>query len=272
MDHRSSLPVYTVNAFTDACFGGNPAAVVPLKTQLTDELMQSIAAQHNLSETAFLEALGEDHYKLRWFSPTAEVPLCGHATLAAAYAMDYCRGWCGDELRFETASGDLFVTRQDGRLTIEFPAVLMDSIDLVPAIQAALGVPVLGMYQPQQSAWQMVCEVESQAVVEACSPDFSALIAATELGVAITARGDIADFVSRFFIPQLGIDEDPVTGSAHCQLTPFWAKRLGKTTLAAQQLSERGGQLRCEWQDSRVRLTGSCSLFAEGKLYLPSDH
>jgi predicted PhzF superfamily epimerase YddE/YHI9 len=238
----TKVHAYTVNAFTTALFGGNPAAVVPVVSPMSDELMQAIAEQHNLSETAFPEYLGPDRYQLRWFTPTKEVPLCGHATLATAFALDYRGDWQGETLTFDHLAG----------------------------VEQALGVDVVSMHQPEENAWQMVCELANQAAVEACEPDFSALAEATELGVAVTAKGDTHDFVSRFFIPQLGINEDPVTGSAHCQLTPFWAAKLGKSRLVARQLSSRGGDLTCELKANRVQLLGNCSLFAEAVLHLPS--
>lgn len=265
-----SASVYIINAFTEALFGGNPAAVVPVESALSDGLMQSIAAQHNLSETAFPECLGPDRFHLRWFTPQKEVPLCGHATLATAYALDYRGDWQSKTLTFETASGEIYVERSDDGLSIEFPSVPMIEIDKLAAVEQALGVTVISMHQPEKSAWQMVCELGSQAEVEACAPNYVALADATALGVAITALGDSADFVSRFFIPQLGINEDPVTGSAHCQLTPHWAGKLGRNELMAQQLSPRGGALKCELKGTRVQLSGYCRLFAEGVLHLHS--
>jgi predicted PhzF superfamily epimerase YddE/YHI9 len=173
-------------------------------------------------------------------------------------------------LTFETASGEIYVTRSDDGLSIEFPSVPMIEIDNVATIEHALGVTVVSMHEPEEGAWQMVCELGSQAEVEACAPNFVALADATTLGVAITAPGNSTDFVSRFFIPQLGINEDPVTGSAHCQLTPHWAEKLCKNELTARQVSPRGGDLKCELKGDRVQLSGNCRLFAEGVLHLPS--
>jgi len=265
-----SASVYIINAFTKVLFGGNPAAVVPVESAISDELMQSIAAQHNLSETAFPICLGPDRFNLRWFTPQKEVPLCGHATLATAYVLDYRGDWQGETLTFETASGEIYVERSDAGLSIEFPSVPMIEIEKVVAVEQALGVTVISMHQPEEGAWQMVCELGSEAEVEACAPDFVALADATALGVAITAQGNTTDFVTRFFIPQLGINEDPVTGSAHCQLTPHWAEKLCKNELTARQVSPRGGDLKCELKGDRVQLSGHCRLFAEGVLHLPS--
>ena len=271
MTDSSHVPVLVVNAFTDTLFGGNPAAVVETDTPLADSTMQSIAEQHNLSETAFLVRKGVDHFHLRWFTPTKEVPLCGHATLASAYALDYLGHWTGERLTFDTASGPLYVTRDGDRYRIEFPAVFMDEVDTPDKVAAALGVPVVRSFQPSNGAWQMVCELADEATLKACSPDFSALAMATDLGVSITAAGSDVDYVSRFFIPQLGINEDPVTGSAHCQLVPFWAARLSKSTLRARQLSARGGELTGTLAGDRVVLAGQCCLFSEGRIFLPSE-
>ncbi|EHQ57557.1 phenazine biosynthesis protein PhzF family [gamma proteobacterium HIMB55] len=271
MTNSSHVPVLVVNAFTDTLFGGNPAAVVETDIPLADGTMQSIAEQHNLSETAFLVRKGVDHFHLRWFTPAKEVPLCGHATLASAYALDYLGHWAGERLTFDTASGPLYVTRDGDRYRIEFPAVFMGEVDTPDKVAAALGVPVVRSFQPSNGAWQMVCELADEATLKACSPDFSALAIATDLGVSITAASSDVDYVSRFFIPQLGINEDPVTGSAHCQLVPLWAARFSKTTLRARQLSARGGELSGTLDGDRVVLAGQCCLFSEGRILLPSE-
>lgn len=270
MTDSSHVSVLVVNAFTNTLFGGNPAAVVETDRPLPDSTMQSIAEQHNLSETAFLVREGIDHFHLRWFTPTKEVQLCGHATLASAYALDYLGHWAGERLTFDTASGPLYVTRDGDRYRIEFPAVFMDEVDTPDEVAAALGVSVVRSFQPSNGAWQMVCELADEATLKACSPDFSALAKATDLGVSITAPSSDVDYVSRFFIPQLGINEDPVTGSAHCQLVPFWAARLSKTALRARQLSARGGELSGTLEADRVVLAGQCCLFSEGRIFLPS--
>lgn len=278
------IPVLVVNAFTETLFGGNPAAVVITDTPLRDTTMQSIAQQHNLSETAFLVRSEGNRFHLRWFTPTKEVPLCGHATLASAFALDYLKEWSpskaddltglagdGTSLIFDTASGPLVVRRKGDQYEIDFPAVPMVEVTPPKAVVEALGVRVVNTYAPDTGAWQMVCELQSETDVLACNPDFSALSQATALGVSITAAGSDADYVSRFFIPQLGINEDPVTGSAHCQLMPFWAERLSKQSLLAQQVSARGGEISGELAGERVLLSGSCRLFSEGTIYLPSE-
>jgi PhzF family phenazine biosynthesis protein len=267
----NEVPVLVVNAFTQSAFGGNPAAVVETKQPLSPTIMQSIAEQHNLSETAFLVSQGDDHFRLRWFTPTDEVPLCGHATLAAAFALDYWDHWQGTRLTFDTASGPLFVTRESGRYLIEFPAVLMAEIETPPRLAEALGVSVSRSFQPVQGAWQMVCELEDETAVRDCSPNFEALMSATSMGVSVTAAGSDVDYVSRFFIPQLGVNEDPVTGSAHCQLIPFWSQRLSRSQLRARQISARAGEIEGWLKGDRVVLAGHCSMFSEGRLFLPSD-
>lgn len=271
MTDSNAIAVLVINAFSTALFGGNPAAVVETDTALCDATMQAIAEQHNLSETAFLVKKGFDHYQLRWFTPTKEVPLCGHATLAAAFAMDYRRKWEGERLIFDTASGPLYVTRDGDQYLIEFPAVFMVDVETPASVAAALGVPVVRSFQPSIDAWQMVCELQDEASVAACTPDFTALSLATDLGVSITATASNVDYVSRFFIPQLGINEDPVTGSAHCQLVPFWAERLSKLSLRARQVSKRGGELTGSLVGDRVVLSGHCCLFSEGRIFLPSE-
>ena len=265
-----SLPFYVVNAFTSSVFGGNPAAVVPLEKALDDDLLLAIAAQHNLSETAYFERQAEDTYRLRWFTPKAEVRLCGHATLATAWVIQKVEGIKPEGLRFDTLSGILTVKEAvSDALAIDFPATEIREIETNSALEHALGVPVRSVLAAAQDPWQLIAVVDDQRTVEQCTPNFEALKSATPLCVAITAAGDDADFVSRFFAPHLGILEDPVTGSAHCQLAPMWAGMLDQTDLVARQLSERGGDLRCRVHGDRVQLIGSCIRYAEGRLYLP---
>jgi PhzF family phenazine biosynthesis protein len=265
-----SLPFFVVNAFTSSMFGGNPAAVVPLETALDDDLLLAIAAQHNLSETAYFEPQAGGAYRLRWFTPKAEVRLCGHATLATAWIIKTLEGIQSEGLRFETLSGTLTVKEAGSNaLAIDFPAIETREIEPIPALEDALGIPVRSFRAAAQDPWQLIAMVDDQRTVEQCSPNFEALKTATPLCVAITAKGDDADFVSRFFAPHLGILEDPVTGSAHCQLAPMWAGMLDQPDLVARQLSERGGDLRCRVHGDRVELVGSCMRYAEGRLHLP---
>jgi predicted PhzF superfamily epimerase YddE/YHI9 len=256
------LDQYQVSAFSSRPFGGNPAAVVPLDAWLPDSTLQAIAAENNLSETAFYVPDG-DGFGLRWFTPEVEVELCGHATLATAHVLFVELGRGENSIRFSTKySGDLFVSRDDRGICIDLPAHAISQTDIHPAIGEALnGVPSAAYAAP---SW--VYEFESEALVLALAPDFRALLAASDLPVIVTAPGDEVDFVSRFFGPQVGIDEDPVTGSAHCALVPLWAEKLGKTELIARQVSKRGGELLCELKEDRVLLTGHAITFLRGQI------
>ncbi len=259
--------IYQVDAFTSAVFGGNPAAVCPLEAWLDSATLQAIAAENNLSETAFFVD-GGDAYHLRWFTPQVEVDLCGHATLASAFVLSECLGVTREALEFETASGRLRVTRDsEGRFVLDLPARAPAPWEAPPALAAGLGG------EPEQVLMARDCLAlfGSEREVRQLAPDSEALKAIDCLGVIVSAPGDAADvdFVSRFFAPRAGIAEDPVTGSAHCTLTPYWAKRLGKNRLAARQVSARGGELFCELRDDRVLVAGEARLYMEGSLTLP---
>jgi PhzF family phenazine biosynthesis protein len=264
-----TLPLFVVNAFTDEVFGGNPAAVVPLDAWLPDASLQAIAAQHNLSETAFIvpEAAG---WRLRWFTPGREVDLCGHATLATAAVLHQIYGAEGT-LSFYTRSGELRVEIQQAGYQLDFPAAQLEPAVVNPEVASALGCEVLEAARPVDNDWQWVYRVADEATLLSLKPDFRALAAAVDYGVTVTAEGFDCDFVSRFFIPQLAVDEDPVTGSAHCLLTPFWAQRMDKNLLSARQLSQRGGTLGCELRGDRVLLAGRAVLYARGEI-LPDLH
>ncbi len=255
------IKLYQIDAFTDQVFGGNPAAVCPLESWLPDPLMQSIAAENNLSETAFFVAV-EGGYQLRWFTPKTEVDLCGHATLASAYVLFNLLGYTGSSVRFDTLGGELLVTRQGTELVLDFPVRTAVKCDTPALLIEALGVEPLELYANQD----YMALLSSEQVLRSISPDFKALCQIELRGVIVTAPGDTVDFVSRFFAPGFGIDEDPVTGSAHCVLTPFWAERLGKNTLNARQVSSRGGDLKCELAGSRVKITGSAVHYMEGEI------
>ena len=260
-----ALPLYIVNAFTEQAFGGNPAAVVPLEAWLPDFQLQRIANQHQLSETAFFVPT-EAGWQLRWFTPAQEVDLCGHATLATAHVLVSELG-VDRRLAFSTRSGTLTVEPLgDARYTLDFPSVTLEPAAPDPSVAAALGCEVVEAARPTENPWQWVYRLSDRHAVEALRPDFAALSAAANYGIAVTAKGDDHDFVSRFFIPGAGVDEDPVTGSAHCLLTPFWGARLNKQQLRARQCSARGGELWCEWAGSRVRLTGSAVSYARGEI------
>lgn len=262
-----TLPVYVVDAFTDRPFAGNPAAVVPLEGGwLPDEQLQAIAAEMNLSETAFLlpEDGAEDGWQLRWFSPTVEVELCGHATLAAAFVIFNHLRPGATRARFATCSGSLGVTAEAGRLVLDFPVhkprPQMFRDDLTQAIGR----------EPRQLLLandNFIAVFDTEAEIRALVPHLGLLAQMQpRRGLLLTAPGDAHDFVSRCFFPAWGIAEDPVTGSAHCSLVPYWAKRLGKTELTAFQASQRGGTLYCRLDGDRVAIGGQAVLVLEGRL------
>ncbi len=255
------LDQYQVSAFTSSQFCGNPAAVVPLQEWLPAETMQAIAAENNLSETAFYVPEGEG-FGLRWFTPGVEVDLCGHATLATAHVLFNELGHSAQPLRFQTRSGELLITQSDAGIALDLPVHAIAETTIDPAIAAALGIEPIAAFEAP--SWVYLYESEGQ--VKALAPDFRALLAASELPVIVTAPGNDVDFVSRFFGPQVGIDEDPVTGSAHCALVPLWAERLGKTSFEAKQVSPRGGDLYCELQGERVMLRGRGLTFLRGEI------
>ena len=257
------LEQYQVSAFSGRRFGGNPAAVVGLKEWLPDALMQAVAAENNLSETAFYCPAG-DGFELRWFTPEVEVDLCGHATLATAHVLFNELGYQAETIEFSTRSGILSVRRSGDSIAMDFPACEAVATDLDTAVTAALGDQADAAFD----AGSLLYLYTNEAQVRALRPDMKALLGASDRPVIVTAPGDEVDFVSRFFGPQVGIDEDPVTGSAHCALTPFWSQRLQKTTLQARQVSRRGGELTCRLEGDRVKLTGQALTFMHGTLRL----
>ena len=257
------LPIFQVDAFTDRVFSGNPAAVMPLPGWLEDATLQAVAMENNLSETAFLVETGAG-FELRWFTPTVEVELCGHATLAAAHVLFEHLGYTGEAIAFQTRSGELRVYRGGAGLTLDFPANQLAATEVDTAICDALGSMASEALAVGENSHSLLYVYEFEEDVTGMSPDYSALCAASERCLIVTAPGDDCDFVSRFFAPQFGIDEDPVTGSAHCSLVPYWAGRLGSNELQARQVSARGGQLACELRDGRVFMTGSAVTFMRG--------
>lgn len=264
------LPYYIVNAFTDSTFGGNPAAVMLLDDWLANAQLQALAAQHNLSETAFLVRQSEGVYELRWFTPIVEVPLCGHATLAATHVLARELGTSDGSVQFNTRFRGELVARIAGDLiAINLPAVVFEEHPVEQAVARALGARVLSAARPSADPWQILYELEGEESVRTLAPDITALADAAEHCVIVTARGHEVDFVSRMFGPHYGVDEDPVTGSAHCLLAPFWSERLGETTLSAWQCSARGGRLSCHVQDDRVELAGQAVTFAVGEVVAP---
>lgn len=259
----TELPLYQVDAFAGAVFEGNPAAVMPLAGWLDDQTLQAIAMENNLSETAYLVARGED-YELRWFTPAQEVDLCGHATLAAAHVLFEHLEYSRDEIVFHTHSGELKVSRSSAGLTLDFPAADLVTTEVDLAVCDALGAMASEAVIARNNPHAVVYVYEFEEDVAGLEPDFSALLEASEHALIVTAPGDNCDFVSRFFGPQVGINEDPVTGSAHCSLVPYWANRLHLDELQARQISARGGSLVCSLKGDRVFMTGNAVTFMRG--------
>lgn len=260
------LPIHVVDAFADRVFRGNPAAVVPLDRWLPDGVMQAIAAENALSETAFVVREGEA-WRIRWFTPQVEVELCGHATLAAAHVLLTRVAPDAARVGFASRSGPLVVTREDGLLVLDLPAQPAEPCATPPELPAALG------RTPQESLQKghsYLAVMERAGDVAALAPDLARVAALDRASVIVTAPGDgDCDFVSRFFAPAIGIPEDPVTGSAHCTLVPYWAQRLGRTRLRARQVSARGGELACEHRGDRVRLGGRAATYLTGTIEVP---
>ncbi len=261
-------PYYVVNAFTREAFGGNPAGVCPLRSWIADELMQRIATENDLSETAFFVASGA-HHELRWFTPAAEVALCGHATLASAHVLFEHLGARVDTLEFHTKSGPLIVCRDgaDHRYLLDFPAQPGEALAAPKGLGDALGVVPIEVHATDD----LLVLLGSADEVVNLAPDFTALAALDARGVIVTAPGEDCDFVSRFFAPAVGIDEDPVTGSAHCKLTPYWAARLGRDELHARQISARGGELFCSLRGDRVLIAGHALDYLKGEITIPES-
>lgn len=257
------LTIYQVDAFAGRVFQGNPAAVCPLEDWLDDEVMQAIAMENNLSETAFFVPT-DAGYHIRWFTPLAEVDLCGHATLASAFVVFNYTDPSLAEVTFASRSGPLTVSRAGDLLAMDFPSQLPAPCAVPPRLIEGLGV------EPAEvlASADYFAVYPREEDIPALQPDMAALKKLGLRGVIATAPGEEADFVSRFFAPSYGIDEDPVTGSAHCALTPYWSARLGKTKLHALQLSRRGGELFCEDRGDRVTISGRAVLYLEGHIHI----
>lgn len=256
------LPIYHVDAFTDKLFCGNPAAVVPLTEWLSDETMLHIAAENNLAETAFY-VKNEAGFDLRWFTPTIEVDLCGHATLAAAYVIFNIQNEEKEQISFYTRSGELTVTRADGWLTLNFPIDQYQIAVPPPALVESINNNLAEVYKGKTD---YLVVLDSEEDVKNLDFDIIVLSTIPARGIIVTAAGEDVDFVSRFFAPQSGIDEDPVTGSAHTTLIPYWAEKLSKNVLTAKQLSRRGGYLKCELAGDRVNIGGQARLYLQGEI------
>ena len=257
------LSLYQVDAFTDGPFSGNPAAVVPLSQWLPEPTMQAIALENNLSETAFFVPRDDGGFDLRWFTPLIEVELCGHATLATAWVIFNRMEHTGDSITFHTRSGPLTVSRDGARLAMDFPAQPPTEAEIGNVTDALGARPEAVLAAPYAMA-----VMDSEETVRAIRPDFARIAALDIPELIVTAPGKDCDFVSRFFAPAAGIDEDPVTGSAHCILIPYWTQRLGKTELFARQVSSRGGALWCALKADRVSISGYATLYLEGTITL----
>lgn len=253
--------MFQVAAFSEIKFAGNPAAVVPLSEWLDDALMQNIAAENNLSETAFFVPAAENEWHIRWFTPSIEVPLCGHATLASAAVIHRQLRHMTWPIRLQSASGPLTVDIDGDSYVLNLPANKPLPVAVLPGLEAALGCAIEELYLGRDI---YMAVVETEKTVANLRPDFTAIGSLVEHGVIVTAASDRVDFVSRFFAPGIGIDEDSVTGAAHCVLTPYWAGRLGKNRMSAQQISARGGDLQCEDHGDRVLLGGRAVFYLSG--------
>lgn len=256
------LDLYQVDAFAARPFSGNPAAVVPLEDWLEEDVLQAIALENNLSETAFFVRRG-DRFDLRWFTPSVEVDLCGHATLASAYVILEHLEPAAGRVEFHSKSGPLAVTRSGELLTLDFPAKPPKPVD-DPAVAEALGALPLELLRADKT----LAVLESEAAVRAAAPDLAIVAGLASDGLIVTGPGDEVDFVSRYFAPHAGIPEDPVTGSAHCVLTPYWAERLGKREFTARQVSARGGELLCTLSGDRVLISGRVAPYLKGRISL----
>jgi PhzF family phenazine biosynthesis protein len=257
------IPVFQIDAFTSRVFAGNPAAVCPLEGWLENETLQAIAAENNLSETAYFVKRG-DRYDLRWFTPAVEVDLCGHATLASAFVIFNYLEPAREAVAFDTQSGELIVRRNGDLLSMDFPARPPVECPPPALLEKALKRRPIATHMSRD----LMAVMESEAQVRSLQPDMGLLAQLDAFAVIVTAPGDDSDFVSRFFAPASGVPEDPVTGSAHCTLVPYWSRCLGKTSLYARQVSARGGELWCEDRGERVVIQGRAARFMQGEIVL----
>lgn len=257
------IPLYQIDAFAEKAFQGNPAAICPLSSWLANDVMQAIAAENNLSETAFFIETDKG-FHIRWFTPTTEVDLCGHATLAAAFVIFNELAYHKDEINFDSRSGVLKVKKESSLLIMDFPTQTPIACETPKALQQAFGIKPIQCLKEQDYLFV----VENQDDVINAQPDLNLLKKLDLRGVIITSQSKDYDFVSRFFAPNYGIDEDPVTGSAHTQLTPYWSEQLGKTTLNTKQVSQRGGELQCELLGDRVSIAGYAVKYLQGEIII----
>jgi PhzF family phenazine biosynthesis protein len=256
-----SQKIYQIDAFADALFSGNPAAVCPLDSWLDADIMQNIAAENNLAETAFTVHV-ENGYEIRWFTPEVEVDLCGHATLASAYTLMNFEGFSGEKINFFSRnSGTLTVTKNGDFLTLDFPKDNLQKVEDLAIFEKCFAYQPIEAYQGKTD-YLLIFENEHQ--IQNIEPNISEIAKIDARGVIVSSISENFDFVSRFFGPNCGVNEDPVTGSAHTTLTPFWAEKLGKTKLTAKQISKRGGVLECEIKNDRILISGKCKTYLKG--------
>jgi PhzF family phenazine biosynthesis protein len=263
------MQYHVIDVFTDKLFGGNPAGVCLLDKWLPDEVLQNIAAENNLSETAFL-VKRDGYYDLRWFTPALEVELCGHATVASAFVLFEETEKAASELKFKTMSGIMAVTKTDDLLYLDFPSRPVTPCPSYQTFEKSFGVKPVAVFK----AVDFLVLVDSEETLQNIKPDFSLLkrikseegLDSDRFGIIVTAKGSDCDFVSRFFAPNAGIDEDPVTGRAHCSLIPFWSEKLDKKVMTARQLSKRGGVLYCEDNGERVKIGGRAARYLSGEI------
>ncbi len=260
------MTIYQVDAFTNKLFGGNPAAVIPLDAWISDELMQQLALENNLSETVFFvpSSNAASDYDIRWFTPAVEINLCGHATLASAYVLFNILGFHKSQLKFSSKSGILTITKEGDKFKMDFPSWKPERLNEYPEELSTIlgGLPIVGVYKYRDT----LVELEDEDAVKKCEPDLTLMKKFFDKMI-ITAPGKTVDFVSRFFAPGAGVDEDPVTGSAHSQLIPFWSEKLNKNQLHALQLSQRGGEIWCEQlNEERVTMSGQCVYYMKGEI------
>jgi PhzF family phenazine biosynthesis protein len=257
------LKLYQIDAFAEKVFSGNPAAVVPLQNWLSDETMQNIACENNLSETAFFIP-NENGFHIRWFTPATEVNLCGHATLASAHVLFHHLNYPKKEILFQSKSGILKVKKEGELIELDFPTSEVNEVELSPNIEKAFGIKPQKCFKGRED---LMFVFRNQNEIQNLKPDFSFIKTLEMRGIIATASSDEFDFVSRFFAPREGIDEDPVTGSAHTMLIPYWAKKLGKNKLVAKQISKRGGVLYCKYSDDRVQIGGRAQTYLTGEIF-----
>jgi len=260
-----TLKLYQVDAFTDKLFSGNPAAVVPLEKWIDEELMQKIANENNLAETAFYVKENE-RFEIRWFTPEAEVDLCGHATLASAFVIFNCEGFGGNEISFYSPrSGHLIVNKNDDWLDLTFPADDFKEVEMTEELENCLDKKPNTAFKGKTDYMLIF---KNEADIRNMEPNIDAILKIDARGIIITAKGDSVDFVSRFFAPKVGVREDPVTGSAHTTLIPYWSRQLGKNELVARQLSERNGFLKCKNLNGKVVISGQGNLYLKGQIFV----